>query len=64
LRFEESWKSAENAIVKIQSSPEQPEKTDPDQDLIKCNPLTLNESLLFLDFQSSHSVLRNFTKKR
>jgi hypothetical protein len=51
LRFEEGWKSAENAIVKSQCSPKQPKKMDPDQNLIKCNPLTLNESLLFLIFR-------------
>jgi hypothetical protein len=31
LRFEGSWKSAENAIGKSQCSPGQPKKMDPDQ---------------------------------
>jgi hypothetical protein len=64
LRFEGSRKAADNAIVESQRSPEQPKRIDPDQDLTKCNPLTLNECLLFLDFQICHSVLHNFTKKR
>jgi hypothetical protein len=48
LLFAGSYKLAENEIVTNQNSPEQLEKMDSDQNLIKWNMLTLNESLLFL----------------